>query len=66
MYNLVQWEKNGMRVWDVNKRITRPMFEEHNQKHICHYPEWTLDRINLNPRYADGYIQFQTEEKRQL
>lgn len=66
MYTWVQRKKGGMGVWDVNKRITRPMFEEHNQKHICHYPEWILDRINLNSRYAMGYIQFQTEEKRQL
>ena len=33
---------------------TRPVVEEHNQKHICHYLEWTLDRINLNPTYGDG------------
>lgn len=54
MYTWVQRKKGGMGIWDVNKRMTRPIIEEHDQKQICHYPEWTLDRINLNPRYADG------------
>ncbi|MGM5629766.1 DUF4280 domain-containing protein [Apibacter raozihei] len=54
MYTFVQWKKGGRERWDAAKRMTRPTVRDYNQRHISHYPDWTLDRIGLNPRYADG------------
>ncbi|WP_051884934.1 hypothetical protein [Chryseobacterium luteum] len=54
MYTFVQWKKGGREIWDGAKRMSRPNVTDYNQTHTSDYPAWTLDRLRMNPRYADG------------
>jgi hypothetical protein len=53
-------------MWDVAKRMSRPNVIDYNLTHISHYPDWTLDRLRLDPRYADGLYNISNGEKLQL
>ncbi len=54
MYTFVQWKKGGRKNWDVHGHITRPPVRDYGIRHISDYPRWTIDRVNIDPRYRDG------------
>jgi len=52
MYTIVQWNRGSNRIWGGTR--TYAVVTDYGISHDSNIPEWAIDRLRTNPRYADG------------
>ena len=52
MYTIVQWNRGSNRIWGGAR--TYAVVKDYGINHDSNIPEWAIDRLRTNPRYADG------------
>ena len=54
MYTFVQWKKGSVQYTAVNGTVTYGQVRDYNILHLANMTEWSIDRLQTNPRYHNG------------
>lgn len=56
MYTFVQWMQGSFKMWNsITKEMSYPSPHIlYGMQHIANFPDKTIDRVGINPRYWDG------------